>query len=481
MDEIGNKKQKAIKGVTWSAIERFSVQGVQFIVSIVLARLLTPDDFGIVAIVIVFSTIFQTINESGFNTALIHKLDRDDLDYSTAFISNLVIGIISYFILFLCAPMIACFYEYPALVSVMRILSLNLIINAVGLVPTAMFTIRVDFKTQAKASLIAAVLSGITGILSAYYLKNVYAIVIQQLSFNVLYVILMIFFAKGLPSIRFSKERFSGLFQYAYRLIGARVISVVFDDIYSLAIGKLYSPASLGCYNRAQSFQQVLSKNVINIVQRVSVPLLCQEQNDYEQMKRVLLKFLASTALIVYPMLTGLMVLSKPIILVLLGDNWLFSAEMLLYVCPIGFFYLISTFNRNIYNATGRTDLALKTEIFKKTIFIIVFLFTMKYDIRILLWGLIGISMIEMLVDMYMAYRQIGITIWQELRPLIGIGFACAFMAITVILATIWIDSEIVKFVVGIIVGILSYSVVCFFLNIANFRTELKRYVSEIF
>ena len=160
MDEIGNKKQKAIKGVKWSAIERFSVQGVQFIVSIVLARLLTPDDFGIVAIVLVFSTIFQTINESGFNTALIHKLDRDDLDYSTAFTSNLVIGIISYFILFLCVPLLARFYENPAFVSVMRILSLNLIISAVGLVPTAMFTIRVDFKIQAKASLIAVVLSG---------------------------------------------------------------------------------------------------------------------------------------------------------------------------------------------------------------------------------------------------------------------------------------------------------------------------------
>ena len=160
MDEIGNKKQKAIKGVTWSAIERFSVQGVQFIVSIVLARLLTPDDFGIVAIVLVFSTIFQTITESGFNTALIHKLDRDDLDYSTAFTSNLVIGIISYFILFLCVPLLARFYENPAFVSVMRILSLNLIISAVGLVPTAMFTIRVDCKIQAKASLIAVVLSG---------------------------------------------------------------------------------------------------------------------------------------------------------------------------------------------------------------------------------------------------------------------------------------------------------------------------------
>lgn len=474
-------KGKAIKGVFWSAVEKFSVQGVQFIVSIILARLLTPEDFGLVAIVLVISTIFQTINESGFGIALIHKLDRDELDYSTAFITNLLIGIVSYFLLFFTAPLIARFYDNENIVYVMRLLSLILIVNAIGLVPLVIYTIRVDFKTQARASLAAAIVSGVMGISSAYFLRNVYAIVIQQLGFSVVYVSLMILFARWKPSLKFSKVRFKGLFQYAYKLICARVISVVFDDIYSLAIGKIYSPASLGCYNRAQSFQQILSKNVINIVQRVSTPILCEEQNDYVRMQHVLLKFMSSTALIVYPLLAGLMVLSKPLILVLLGEKWVFASDMLLYTCPVGFFYLVSTFNRNIYNATGRTDLALKTEIFKKCIFIGVFLLTMRYRIQILLLGLIFISIVEMLIDVTMAKKQIGVKYVDEIKSVAGISMATIIMTMTIYSSTLLFSSYLFQLIIGFIVGVFVYLLICFCFNIVNFRIEFKNYVNKLF
>lgn len=476
MSGHNNLKKKAVTGVVWSAIERFSVQGVQFIVSIVLARLLSPNDFGMVAIVLVFSTIFQTINEAGFNTALIHKQNRDELDYSTAFVTNLFIGICSYFILYFSAPWIAIFYEYEMLTVVMRILSLNLIVNAVGLIPVAIFTIRVDFKTQARASLVAAVLSGSIAILFAFMLRSVYAIVIQQLLYSVIYVSLMWILAKYKMSFGFSKDRFKKLFNFASKLIGARLISVVFDDIYSLAIGKLYTPAALGCYNRAQSFQQVLSKNIINIVQRVSVPMLCEVQYDNKQMKSVLLRFMGSTALIVYPMLAGLMVLSKPLILVLLGKKWVFASDMLLYACPVGFFYLISTFNRNIYNATGRTDLALKTEIVKKTIFILIFLLTMKYQIQVLLCGLIFISVIEMLIDVCMVKKQIGLSFFEELKVLLPILLASLLMTIIVYYFNQFISSNHMKLIIGFVVGLLSYSFMIFSFNISNCRKELFNY-----
>lgn len=479
MIEMEKAKGKAIKGVFWSAVEKFSVQGVQFIVSIILARLLTPEDFGLVAIVLVFSTIFQTINESGFGVALIHKLDRDELDYSTAFITNLLIGVVSYFLLFFTAPLIARFYNNENIVYVMRLLSLILIVNAIGLVPLVIYTIRVDFKTQARASLAAAIVSGVMGISSAYFLRNVYAIVIQQLGFSIVYVSLMILFARWKPSLKFSKVRFKELFQYAYKLICARVISVVFDDIYSLAIGKIYSPASLGCYNRAQSFQQILSKNVINIVQRVSTPILCEEQNDYVRMQHVLLKFMSSTALIVYPLLAGLMVLSKPLILVLLGEKWVFASDMLLYACPVGFFYLVSTFNRNIYNATGRTDLALKAEIFKKFFFVGIFLLTMKYDIHILLIGLVVISIIEMIIDVYLAKKQIGVRFIDEGKSLIGILLATALMGATSYGVTLFPISNILKLILGFIVGAILYIFLIYIFNIANIKVELKNYAKR--
>ena len=476
-----NNKSKAIKGVAWSAVERFSVQGVQFIVSIVLARLLTPEDFGLVAIVIVFSTIFQTINESGFNTALIHKQDRDQLDYSTAFVTNLLIGVVSYLLLFIASPLIASFYENETLIPVMRILSVNLVINAIGLVPMAIYTIRVDFKTQARASLTAAIISGAVGISLAYMIHNVYAIVVQQIVYSIIYVSLMWMFAKYRLSFAFSKERFSHLFCFASKLIGARLISVIFDDIYSLAIGKFYSPAVLGCYNRAQSFQQVLSKNIINIVQRVSVPMLCEQQQDYKQMQNVLLRFMSTTAMIVYPMLAGLMVLSKPIIMVLIGEQWIFASEMLLYACPIGFFYLISTFNRNIYNATGRTDLALKTEMVKKVVFILIFLLTMKYQIQILLFGLILISIIEMLIDATMVKKQIGLTLLKELKSLAGIALATVSMSVIVYITIAFVSSNAMKLMSGLLIGLISYVVFCYVFNIANFKNELKHYAEKLF
>lgn len=467
-------KKKALKGVLWSGIERFSVQGIQFVVSIVLARLLTPSDFGVVAIVLVFSTIFQTINESGFNVALVHKQDRDNIDFSTAFITNLIIGIVSYLLLFVTAPLIARFYENDTLTNVMRILSLNLIIQAIGLVPLAIYTIRVDFKTQARASLTASIVSGIVGITCAYFFRSVYAIVVQQLVYSILYVSLMWIFVHVRFALLYSKERFRFLFSYASKLIGARVINVVFDDIYSLAIGKLYTPAVLGCYNRSMSFRQVLSKNIINIVQRVSVPLLCESQDDYNRMKRVLLKFMRMTALIVYPMLAGLMVLSKPLIFVLLGVQWEFAAELLIYGCPCGFFYLISTFNRNIYNATGRTDLALKTEVLKKSIFIIVFLLTMKYKIQVLLLGLVLIAIIEMLIDVFMAKRQIGVTFVEEIKSVSGVLIATLIMAIIIHFVIAIFNKQLVQLIVGFITGVCVYFFICFTFNIANIRSEIK-------
>ena len=471
MNNNTNIRSKAVRGVVWSAIERFSVQGIHFIISIILARLLTPNDFGLIAIVLVFTTIFQAINESGFNTALINKQDRDNLDFSTAFITNLAIGIAAYFI--------ASFYENDLLINVMRFCSLSLIINAFGLIPMAIFTIRVDFKTQARASFMAALISGFVGIVTAYYLKNVYAIVVQHLMYNVINVSLMWLFVKYSFSLKFSVERFKSLWNYAYKLIFARLINLIFDDIYSLAIGKLYAPAELGFYNRANSFRQVSSKNIINIVQRVSIPLLCENQRDKSAMTRVHLKFMTTTALIVYPIVTGLMVLAKPFITVILGVKWLSTADLLLFVCPIEFFYLVSTFNRNIYNATGRTDWALKSEVIKKIFFILIFIITLNTSIEVFLAGLILISILEMLYDTYYAKKQIGITLFTQLKSLLPVIVTSLTMGILVA-SVYYITANVYwQLLFGVLIGVVSYSLICICFNISDFRMFVKSLVKK--
>lgn len=467
-------KNKAINGIAWSTIERFSVQGVQFIVSIILARLLTPTDFGLVAIVVVFSTIFQTINESGFNLALIHKLDRDDVDYSTVFYSNIAIGVISYLLLFFIAPFLADFYGAESFTMVMRIQSLTLIVNAFGLVQTAKYTINVDFKTLARASLIAAIVSGMIGIIFAYIYHNVYAIVLQSLLYSLVYVFLMWAYSKWRPKIVFSTKRFKGLFDYAYKLIFARLISVVFEDIYSLAIGKLYTPSVLGLYNRASAFTNISSRNIIGSVQRVSTPMLCQAQKSNVDMQAVLLRFISSTALIVYPILAGLMVLAEPLVQVILGSKWSGASIFIYFTCPIGFFYLISTFNRNVFNATGRTGWALKAEIIKKMIFVGVFLLTMRFQIEILLIGLIAISIIEMIVDTYFTYRQIGTTLLFQLKSLLPIILSSLIMAVVVGFTESLFSNNLAKLFVGSIVGLVVYLLICYFFNICGIKDQIN-------
>ena len=217
------------------------------------------------------------------------EMNRDELDFSTAFSANVAIGILSYLILYFSAPFIADFYNNQRLIGVMRILSLNIIINSFGIVPLSKFTIAVNIKSLAKASLVAALVSGVVGISYAYYFHDVYALVLQSITYSLTNVVMMSMIIHWTPVFQFSIARFKQMFQYAYKLICARIINIVFDDIYSLAIGKLYSPGVLGCYNRSMSFRQVLSKNIINIVQRVSYPLLCKEQDDFIRMQQVLL------------------------------------------------------------------------------------------------------------------------------------------------------------------------------------------------
>lgn len=469
--------QSSVKrGLAWSATERFATQFIQFLVAVVLARILTPNDFGLVAIVYVFTTIFQTINESGFNTALIHKLDRSAIDYSTALYTNIVIGLVGYGILFIASPYIATFYNTPELTKIMRCLSLTIVINSLGIVQNAKYTINVDFQSIAKASVTAAIISGIVSIIYAYISHSVYAIVLQSITYSSVNVFLLWVLGRWIPRTGFSKTSFKELFNYAYKLILARLISVIFDDIYSLAIGKIYTPTSLAFYNRANSFQQLLSKNIINIIQRVSIPVLCKSQNDLPDMRNVLLHFVKIAASIVYPLLAMLMALGYPLIYVVLGPQWIGAVEYLYFICPIGFFYLISTFNRNVFNATGRTDWALKSEIVKKCLFIIVFLLTMRYDIRILLAGLIFDSVIEMCYDMHYSKKQIGIKFSEQLKNILPILLASIIMTIATLLIIQPITNPYVSLFVGGITGAVVYCIICYIGNIANFRSYIEKF-----
>lgn len=326
-------KHQAVKGMVWSAVERFSVQGVQFILGIIIARLVSPSEYGLIAMLGIFLAIAQTFIDSGFSSALIQKKDRTDIDYSTAFYFNLAIAVIVYGILFLTAPLIADFYEESQLEVITKWIGLNLIISGFSIVQRAKLTVKLDFKTQAKASLLAVLFSGVVGVVLAYKGFGVWALVIQALLNNLLDTLLLWICTKWMPSFVFSWNSFKTLFSFGSKLLLSGLLHTVYINLYSLVIGRKYSATDVGYYNRAYSLAQFPSINIVGIITRVIYPVQCEMQGDDEQLNRSFIQYLRISCYIIFPLMVGLSVLAKPLVLVLLTEKWLPMSDLLSILC----------------------------------------------------------------------------------------------------------------------------------------------------
>ena len=466
-----------LKGVSWSAIERFSVQAVQFVISIVLARLLLPEAYGVVALALVIMNVLQTVNEMGFGEALMHKLDRDELDFSSVFVINMVMGVTLYGILFISAPLLERLFGVVGLTPVIRWIGLNLIITSFVVVQRTKLFIAVDFKTMAKASLVGVIISGIAGVAYAYNGGGVMALVVQSLLSNLITAILIWAQSKWRPSFRFSRERFIKLFNYAYKLILARFVSTAFNEVYSAVVGAFYSPAQLGLFNRAKSFETMSSNNITQIVQRVSTPVLCEKQNDHKQLGDSLMFFIRNTAFVVFPLLCGIFVLADPLIRVLLTDKWEGAIWILQVLCPVGMLYVFSTFNLNIFNATGKTDWALRCETIKKIVDIAIIICAVYISFEALVWSQVVIAIFELVVNLWYTKRQIGLGYLKQFRSVAGVFICSVAMAFVVGFVVSLIEIDLLKLIIGVVVGIVVYAGLCIALNINNSRNIISNKV----
>ena len=322
-------KQQTIKGVIWSSIERFSVQGIQFLIMIIMARLLSPNDYGLIGMLTVFISIAQSLIDSGFSQALIRKQNRTETDNSTVFYFNIGVGICIYLLFYLIAPLISQFYNTPELTAIMRVISLGIIFNSLAVVQRALLTIQINFKTQAKASLIAAIASGIIGITMAYKGFGVWSIVMLQLVNLSLNTILLWSFTGWHPTSKFSKDSFCELFAFGSKLLASGILDTLYRNIYLIAIGKLFTASRLGYYTRAQQFSDFPSSNLTGVLQRVTYPILCKIQDDTERLAQAYRKFLRISAFLIFPLMVGLSAVSEPFILLLLKEQWHFAAVIL--------------------------------------------------------------------------------------------------------------------------------------------------------
>ena len=452
-------KQKTFKGVIWSAVERFSTQGVQFVFSILLARLLTPNDYGMIAMLTIFLAICQTFIDSGFANAVIRKIDRNEKDMATMFFFNIGMSLVCYAIIYFAAPFIASFYKMDELTLILRILALRLIIQSFATIQATNLTIRIDFKKQAKISLSAAILSGIVGIGFAYKGYGVWALVIQSLFSSTFSSILYWVVVRWHPQCFFNKESFKSLFSYGSKLLISGLLDTIYNNLYPLVIGKFYTPAQLGAFAKADHFSQFPSQNVMRILHRVSFPVLSTLQNDPQRMRSCFLKFINYSALIIFPLMLGLLALSKPMTLLFLTERWSEMIPLLQILCVAMMWYPVHAINLNVLQVLGRSDLFLKLEIIKKILGLTTLLITLPISITAMCVGQIVNSILCLFINTYYSRKFINAGIVEQMKFLFPTLLNSATMAAIILAINSLLpqDKYALQIGIGLTVGTLYY------------------------
>lgn len=405
-------KDKTVKGVAWSGIDNVAQFGVSFLVSIVLARLLSPDDYGLIGIITIFTAVCTTLINGGFTTALIRKKDATDDDYNTAFIVNLCVSLLLYVVIYLSSPYIAEFFHRDELVALTQVSSLGMIIGALGLVQQTRLTKRIDFKTQTKITIVASVVSGIVGIVMALMSFGVWSLVAQSLISQGLRTILLWVVNKWVPQFRFSSDSFHDLFGFGWKMMVSGLIDTVWKELYQVVVGKFYSPATLGQYTRAKGFSQLFSSNLTSVIQRVTYPVLSNIQDDKERMVAAYRKMIKMTMFITAISMFFLGAISEPLLYCLIGPKWHEAAVYLPLICITGSTYPLHAINLNMLQIQGRSDLFLGLEVIKKLIGIAPLSVCFFYGILPMLYTSILTTIIAYFLNSYYSGKYLGYSSW---------------------------------------------------------------------
>lgn len=434
-------RKQAVRGVGWSFADSMLGQGITFIVGLVLARLLSPDEYGLIGIITIFITVFNSIVDSGFSNALIRKNDATDKDYNTMFLVNMGISVVLFGLMFLCAPFIAQFFARPELTALCRVMGIVVVINALSIVQNTVLTKRLDFKTKTKASFISSIISGVVGIVMAYSGYGVWALVGQQISRQLLNTICLWIFNRWFPNFTFSIVSFREMWKFGWKLLVSAMIDTTWKEIYQVVIGKCYSPATLGLYTRASQFASICSSNLTTIIQRVSYPALSKMQDDRARLKNGYKRVIKITMLVTFTLMLGLGGCAKSLILVLIGEQWLPCVPMLQIVCFSMMFYPLHALNLNMLQVQGRSDLFLKLEIIKKCIAVIPLLLGVFIGIYWMLMGSVITGIFALYLNAYYSGPYLKYSIWEQAMDILpsllmsltmfAILFAISFMPIS--------------------------------------------------
>lgn len=448
---------KVFSNFIWRFAERCGAQGVTFVVSIVLARLLDPSVYGTVALVTVFTTIMQVFVDSGMGSALIQKKDADDLDFSSVFYFNIMMCSVLYLIMFVAAPFIAAFYKTPELTSVVRVLSLILIISGVKNVQQAYVSKNMLFKKFFFSTLGGTIGAAIVGITMAYLGFGVWALVAQMLFNTAVDTTILWITVKWRPKKMFSLERLKGLFSYGWKLLVSSLIDTVYRDLSQLIIGKKYSKNDLAQYNQGSKFPALIVSNINTSIDSVLLPTMSKEQDNPEIVKSMTRRSIKISTYIIMPFMVGLAVCAEPLVSLILTDKWLPCVPFLRIFCFSYAFWPIHTANLNAIKAMGRSDLFLILEILKKAIGLIAILITMWISVMAMAYSLIVTSVLSQLINSYPNKKLLNYSYAQQFKDMLPQICASLFMGVVVYCVQFLGFNSLITLLIQVPVGVLLY------------------------
>lgn len=446
-------KQQTKKGLYWSFFNQFANYGMQFCVGIVMARLLSPSDYGITALPAVFMAIAGIFQDSGMAGALIRKENIEEKDYSTLFIYSIAMGVFMYAILFLSSPLIAEYFNTPVLTSLIRVTALTFLWGPIGTVQYVILKRKLDFKTPTKISIATRVFSAIVGIAMAYMGYGLWALVISGVLSSFLGLIIVAYTVKWYPKTGFSKDSFKYLWNYGNKMMASALLDTAYNNITPVFVAKHYSPADLGVYNRAQGYAAMPSQNITGVIQNVTFPVLSKMQNDNEALARNYRRMLRVTAFIVFPMMLMLSALARPLVITLITAKWESCIILLQIICFSMMWYPIHAINLNLLQVKGRTDLFLRLEIIKKIIGLAILVITLPQGLIIFCIGRIISSMVSLVINTYYTGKLINVGYFKQMGDLLPIFTLSMVMFGIILISNHIIDNMYLQILVGGILG----------------------------
>lgn len=450
-------KKKTVKGVAWTSLDQFANMGFGFVIGVILARILSPSDYGLLAMIAVFNAIAFAFMDSGFGNALIRKPDLTENDNSTAFYFNIVAGIVLYGIIWLISPWVSVFYDKPILTPLLRVESLLLIISSFKIVQHTQLSRTLNFKAKAIINVTSQVISGVIAIIAAYRGLGVWALVLQHLASGVISLIMLWLFSPWRPRGKWDKRSFGYLWGYGSKLLASGLLDRIYGNIYPIIIGKFYSAADLGQYTRANHYAYLPSGTLTSVLQQVTFPVLSQIQEDTDRLANSYRRMLRFTVFIVFPIMIGMASLAHPLVISLVTDKWAQCVPYLQIICFSSMWYPVHAINLNLLQVKGRSDLFLRLEIIKKVIITIAIFICVPFGIMGICIGTVCTSLINLAINTYYTGLLINVGFVRQMMDMTPTLMNSLIMGSVVYLVTLPLGNEWLKLAIGIPLGLILY------------------------